>query len=78
MAIPARTVKKMSIVMDDLLSEVKRLCNEKSLSDTATTIITWFAHECMTTSSRIESSELKSQLMRLGREIDGGGESDDA
>jgi len=77
-AFRARTVKKMSIVMDDLLNEVERLCNEKNLSDKAKTIITWFAQECMTTSSRIDSSELKSQLMRLGREIDGEGESEDA
>ena len=61
-------------VIDDLLEGVERVCKEEGLSEKATSIIKWFAEECMTTSTRIRSSELKTQVMRLGKEI--GAESD--
>ena len=62
-------------VIEDLLDEVERVCEKEGISEKATSIIKWFAKECMTTSSRIGSSELKAQVMRLGKYI---GEESDA
>lgn len=64
----------MSII-EELLEELERVCKKEDIPEKAASIIKWFAEECMTTSSRIGSSELKAQVMRLGKYI---GEESDA
>ena len=59
----------MSTVTERLLDEISRICEEKELSERSEKILKWFAQECISSGSRIERSELKAQLIRLGTDL---------
>lgn len=59
----------MSIVTERLLNEISRICKDQDLSEKSEKILKWFAQECVSSGSRIERSELKAQLIRLGKDL---------
>ena len=60
----------MTSVDENLLSEITRICDDTGHSEKTKTILNWFIQECMTSGSRIDRSELKNQLIRLGKELE--------
>ena len=60
----------MSSVNERLLNEITRLCDDASHSEKTKTILSWFIQECMKSGSRVDRSELKNQLIRLGKELE--------
>ncbi len=55
-----------------LKESVQARSRERSLSDKATAILVWIAEEALVQSPRIEETELHRQLIRLGKELNGG------
>ena len=60
----------MTSVQEHLYAEIKKICDKAGHSHKTEVILNWFADECMTSGSRIERSELKAQLLRLGKELE--------
>ena len=60
----------MTSVKERLSNEIEKICDKAGHSDKTKVILRWFADECMTSGSRIERSELKAQLLRLGKELE--------
>ena len=60
----------MTSVKERLSNEIEKICDKAGHSDRTKVILCWFADECMTSGSRIERSELKAQLLRLGKELE--------
>jgi hypothetical protein len=59
----------MTSVQEHLYAEIEKICDKAGHSRKTKVILSWFADECMTSGSRIERSELKAQLLRLGKEL---------
>ena len=59
----------MMTVTERLISEISRICEEENYSEKTEKILIWFAKECISSGSRIERSELKAQLIRLGKDL---------